>query len=305
MSHPFTALRHVFGWTLASALLLLALIAAAQGVGALRHGDVLAFTSDRDGDLDIYLYDLTLGLTIALTHNTLRDDNPAWSPDGQWLAFNRWASPDNSEIYVMDAFGRRVRRLTDNDTVDAWPSWSPDGTHLLFYATRAGQNDVYVMSREGGDAHQVRQTNLNDSLPRYSPDGTQIAFTSNADIFVMSSDGSTLRRLTQTPWYDSQAEWSPDGQRILFVSERESLTVGRQNPGIFNIYLMDTSGTLLTQLSADLGFNQQARWSPDGTRIVFVSMRGGESRLYLMGADGGQVRALETGGSGLSPAWMP
>ncbi|HWW62563.1 MAG TPA: hypothetical protein VN181_14415, partial [Thermoanaerobaculia bacterium] len=91
----------------------------------------IAFVSDRDGNLEIYVASLTGTNQTRITNNTVSDSQPAWSPDGRKIAFttNR---DGNLEIYVMGADGTNETRLTSNAASDSQPTWSPDGERIVF-----------------------------------------------------------------------------------------------------------------------------------------------------------------------------
>ena len=84
----------------------------------------IAFISERDGNLEIYLLDLDTDALTNLTNHPADDNYPTWSPDDSRIAFttNR---DGNSEIYVMDRDGTNPRNLTNHPARDFWPAWSP------------------------------------------------------------------------------------------------------------------------------------------------------------------------------------
>lgn len=103
-------------------------------------GRWIAFTSFRDGNMEIYKMDIQAALADPdcgmvegacaqyqqrLTDNTAFDDAPAWSPDSQQIIFASDREGGNMEIYIMDADGSNVGRLTFNDVPDNWPKWRP------------------------------------------------------------------------------------------------------------------------------------------------------------------------------------
>ena len=153
---------------------------------------------------------------------------PAWSPDGQSIAFVSSIS-GNREIYVMNADGSGEARLTYNSSHDEEPVWSPDGQRIAFRSFRDDVYAIYVMNVDGTD--QTRLTNRGGSWldwfsdlgnrgrsPDWSPDGRHITFVSSFrlgldnfdyEILVMNADGTGITRLTHDRANAVAPSWSP------------------------------------------------------------------------------------------------
>ncbi len=125
---------------------------------------LIAFVSDRDDNLEIYLINADGSGLTNLTNNAAADSSPSWSPDGRQIAFN--STRDRSwEIYLMNADGSGLSRLTDNSAYDYAPVWSPDGRQIAFLSDRDGNWEIYLMNADGSG-----QTNLTDNPARdWSP----------------------------------------------------------------------------------------------------------------------------------------
>jgi Tol biopolymer transport system component len=280
----------------------------------------IAFRSNRDDVLnsDIYIMDANGGTDVQrLTTDPAYEDFPAWSPDGTQIVFASYRDGD-SDLYVMDADGGNVEQLTDVGT-GAWdhnPTWSPDGTRIAFRRTLciSCNSYIYVMDADGGNVHQPMDAgNWSDTSPTWSPDGTRIAFARFQDgyaaLYVMGADGTNVQQLTDVPGIDDSPAWSPDGTRIAFRSNRDGDgdldEVG--DDGDFDIYVMDTDGGNLKQLTDVPGVDYKPTWSPDSSRIAFASNRDGDFDLFIMdAASGGNVTNLTKHlAVDFSPAWAP
>lgn len=274
----------------------------------------IVFDSERDGDQEIYLMNADGSNQQRLTNRKGKDRHPAWSLDGKRIAFAS-DRDGNMTIFVMDPDGSNVARLTKSagKDDDAWsPEWSPDGKRILFESDRAGnKEDIYVMDADGSNVRRLTRTPGSgkfSSDPAWSPDGNWIAFNSNRsgkqEIYVMSSDGSNQKQLTDTPGKNAvsyKPDWSPDGKRISFSSTRDG-----SSDNLFDtveIYTMDADGSNVQRLTraTDKGnTSSDAKWSPDGKKIAFLSGPRAKSwtqwletrEIYMMDADGSNSRRL-------------
>ena len=254
----------------------------------------IVFSSNRDGNWEIYVVNPDGTNLRRLTFHDAADLEPAWSPDCRQIAFSS-DRDGNREIYVMNADGSDVHRLTNNPGEDTTPAWSPDGLRIAFRTNRSGTFKIYVMNADGTNQHRLTATPGQDGYPRWSPDGSRVVFSStrsgNSEIYVVDADGTNLQRLTNDRAQDEAPAWSPDGSQIVFQSSRS---------GNWDIYTMlapasageNADGTGVTQLTYGAAADLSPTWSPDGSQIVFVSNRDGKYWLYIMGADGADQHLL-------------
>jgi Tol biopolymer transport system component len=260
----------------------------------------IAFTSERDGNAEIYVMNSDGSGQTNLTNSPSADFYPQWSPDRSRIAFHSYESGDiggNAEIYVMAADGSDWIRLTRNVASDKFPNWSPDGGRLVFVSDRDGDFEIYAVRSDGSQARRLTSEPARDYFPAWSPSGDRILFESDRDgdveIYVMGADGGNPINLTQNSAADSLASWSPDGTKIAFTSDRS---------GQPEVWVMDSDGNHPIRLTSTGG--RQPDWSPDGTRIVFVSERDGNAEIYVMNSDGSaQVRLTRSVTSDWDPHW--
>jgi Tol biopolymer transport system component len=192
--------------------------------------------------------------------------DPAWSPDGQSLAFTKDANLGNASIFVQNVAGGPPHELPgqsvehgDND-----PAWSPDGKTIAF--DHDSGDSLWLMDADGGNARRLETGSapcFGGGEPDWSPDGQWIAFVRRTckpqslagggkehwtDIWLIRADGSDLRRLTHADrrdWAAHSPAWSPDGKRIVFVR-----LVSRSRYSDFSdIYVMNADGTRQQRLT--------------------------------------------------------
>jgi TolB protein len=119
-------------------------------VGGSDAGTDIAFVSDRDKDLEIYLVKPDGSELRRLTFSPGADQLPAWSPDGARIAFIS-DRDGNREIYVMNADGSGQTRLTHHPAADDSPAWSPSGDRITFRSDRGGDTKSYSIRPDGTD----------------------------------------------------------------------------------------------------------------------------------------------------------
>jgi len=267
--------------------------ALAQSGGGNAQGKI-AFTSNRDGNDEIYVMNADGTGVTRLTDNPASDQQPAWSPDGSRIAFT--SNRDGGfDIYVMNADGTGVTRLTTTNTHlgSTRPAWC--GNLIAFESDRYLEYfpDIFAMNEDGTAVTRLTIDNASfDRQPAWSPACDRIAFTKdpggNVEVYVMNADGTGATRRTNSVGPDQDPAWSPDGTRIAFASTRDD------QPPFYEIYVMNADGTGATRLTDTPGskWTFKPAWSRDGNRVAFVSNRDGDDEIYVMNADGTGVTQL-------------
>jgi Tol biopolymer transport system component len=261
----------------------------------------IAFTSERDGNREIYVMNADGSKPVNITKNAARSDwSPAWSPDGNRIAYTSELE-DNNEIYLMNADGSNMTRLTKSANDDYWPVWSPDGSRIAFTSKRDGNAEIYVMNADGTNPVNISNNANDDLYPAWSPDGNRIAFVSNrdgnAEIYVMNADGANPVNISNDEDHDYFPGWSPDSSKIVFQSKRN---------GLDQIYVMNADGSNVIRLTTNQFRDFEPEWSPDGSKILFNSNRDGKDDIYIMDANGANpVRLTKNTEEDLYPSWQP
>ncbi|HEV2884029.1 MAG TPA: hypothetical protein VGW36_04180 [Pyrinomonadaceae bacterium] len=172
----------------------------------------LAFTSTRDGDLDIYVMDANGNNVRRLTSELGYDGGPFWSYDGKQIVY------------------RAHHPKTDKEKADY--------TSLLKEnLIRPSVLEIWVMNADGSNKRQVTNNGKANFAPYFFPDGKRIIFASNMDdpkgrnfdLYKINVDGSGLERITDNETFDGFPMFSPDGKKLVFASNRNAAARGDTN----------------------------------------------------------------------------
>jgi Tol biopolymer transport system component len=248
--------------------------------------DEVAFYSDRDGNLQIYVMNSDGSDPRNVSNNSFQDYTPVWSPDGRRIAFAS-TRDGNYEIYTMAADGSDVLRLTEDGAEDQNPQWSPDGSRIAFRSRRDGNDEIYVMGSDGSNPTRITSNTSQETYLTWSPDGQHLAVETdrdgNAEIYVMSAGGADQHNVSNNAASDIHPSWSPDGSQLVFASDRS---------GDYEIYLMDVDGSAATRLTEASGRDDLPTWGAQG-RILFRSSRdGSDYEIWSMAEDGSDATPL-------------
>jgi|GEM_PF-2141578 len=262
----------------------------------------IVFTSDRDGNAEIYSCNADGSNIKRLTNSTGVDDQAAWSPDGKHIAFvsDRTSIP---EIYVMNADGSNVIRRTFTESYSGHPTWSPDGTKIAYSSIINGNTSIWVVGATSGLPSLLFDGDTQDDQPAWSPDGTRIAFASNLagtdhfyDIYTIAPDGTGFIKI---PVVKTLGElnylgpsWSPDGSRLAMEIRQPSGV----DPQDTRIGTMSADGTGLKPIAAGIKAGTATTWSADGTRVAYTSLSGSRKDVAWAYADGSSKGIIVTNG---------
>ena len=219
--------------------------------------------------------------TIDTGNATHCNNDHGISPDSKWLAISDSSQSDHeSSVYIVPFDGGTPRRLT-KDSPSYWHGWSPDRKTLAFVGKRNGDFDIYTIPFTGGEETRLTTAKGLDDGPEYSPDGKYIYFnserTGHMQIWRMHADGSQQEQVT----FDDFNNWfphiSPDSKWMVFLSY-ENDVVGHPPNKDVQLRIMNVAGgkidgpiTVLAKLFGGQGTMNVPSWSPDSSRVAFVS----------------------------------
>lgn len=206
----------------------------------------------------ICIYSAASNRLITFPRYRGTNSSPAWSPDGEQLAFMSSQNGD-PEIYIVDSGGARLHRITFSAGVNTSPAWNPKtGKQLVFVSDRGGEPVLYLANADGTDVQKIDMPDMGYVIdPAWSPNGQLLAFswrrpTGNFDIYVMDIVSHQLVELTRDQARNERPSWAPDGRHIVFESTRG---------GTRQIWSMLADGTSVRQLTSE-GQSESPNWSP-------------------------------------------
>jgi TolB protein len=251
----------------------------------------------------LWRQELGSGRAHQVTPGPGYDYQPDCSSDGRWIVFVRYEH-DAVELWSLNTKNGELKNMTSGRAVNLEPRFSPDGKRLAFVSTSyQGHFHIFVADFSEGVLNNVRQLTPEhiSPLPRYyyskvdheispvwSRDGAEILFVSNRGHIhgtggfwrMKAEPGAEAREIhyEETNW-KARPDFSPDGKRTVYASY-----LGQQ---WHQLWLLPAEGGDAFPISYGDYDNTSPRWSPDGSKIAFISNRGGNTSLWVQTTPGG------------------
>jgi TolB protein len=198
------------------------------------------------------------------------------SPDGTMLAISDSTQSGKSIVYTLPIAGGTPKQITQN-APSYWHGWSPDGSTLAFTGQRGDDFDIYSIPAGSGEEKRLTTAAGLDDGPEYSPDGAWIYFnserTGEMQIWRMHPDGSGQEQVIMSETNDWFPHISPDGKWMVYLSFEKGVTGHPPDKDVtLNLMSMaDKKTKMLAKLFGGQGTINVPSWSPDSTRVAFVS----------------------------------
>ena len=239
-------------------------------------GSKMLFQSDRDGDIEIFVFDEATNRVTQLTSNRVEDQYASWSPvmpDGTLRILFQRVGKSGSDLWTMNADGSGQRLLYASKKDDHQAAWSPLGNQIAFTSAMDGDADVYllnvalsggVVSAVGAPRNMTNHSAGADFSPDYAPSGAELVFVrepgsrlealGNSSLWRLRADGSGETFVIDHQLIDKQADWSPDGTTLAFVSATNG------TDATWDIWTVGIDGTGIRRITNDTFGDFQPEW---------------------------------------------
>lgn len=226
---------------------------------------------------------------------------PAWSADGQLLAYSKQSPRQNPKIYIYDVSSQTRNLVVDIEGSNLSPSFSPDGQKLLYSSTVGGNADIYEMRLDNGSTKQLTTLPSTEVQPSYASDGQSFVYTSdkkNAGRPRIYRYDFATRNATQitTKDYAASPQLSFDGQRLAYLNDRQAAIMTLATGQIIKL--------------AETGLDEPARLSPSGQYAVYPTRNsrvdgqsGGSIVIHSLSGSTSYAISSKAGGVVRSPIW--
>jgi len=238
-------------------------------------GKRIAFNSDRDGHMNIWLYNIDSSDARQITHTQGGDFQANWSPDGSKIVFFSSRS-GHTDIWDVDVISGELRQLTHGHTININPFYSPDGDSIAYQSGKDGRLEVWVMKPDGTDQRMLTDTGVIGHFLRWSADGDGVIYRlpggTTAQLMQISLSSGNSVPFAQANG-GAHISFSPDHSLIMDVEGHKTLWVSPVAGG---------APRQVYQFADDTIRIDYPVWSPDGEWLLFDRFQSRDGDIWML-----------------------
>jgi Tol biopolymer transport system component len=250
-------------------------------------GSSIVYVSDRGGKAGLWIYDLASRAESVIESDAQGMSYPVWSPDGQWIAFQRVGTGFGT--YIISRQGGEAARVGPGWAYENWgAAWDIDGKHLVYHAAEVVDTPLMVHELASGASKRLLETIRPTGWhwASWSPQGTYLAFhqiTENAvgkldtSLYLANVESTEVRRITHSTLVDQAPKkqapaWMPGGRGFIAILEEKGTTQ------LAVIEVDNPSPRLLTHSPSH---KMEAAVSPDGELVAYIAALEDRENIWL------------------------